>query len=223
MERHMVDGLLERLRVEPSEELAVVGAEPAAQLETLGRLQSAFLRAVPFENQDIHDGRPMDISLAATYSKVVERHRGGLCFELNTLFADLLLALGFDEAITPACTMCVSARPLDIFRHPPYKSTTPKYPLAPILHVYLYPAFVVPRRYTSVLPSEACSTRGGDCRLPAQAFASHSSGCTLTRCQRDTQINRVQSGRYTDRTVPSDAAPIVITAARYTGYPYLRV
>eukprot|EP00193_Tetraselmis_chui_P006327 CAMPEP_0177763502 /NCGR_PEP_ID=MMETSP0491_2-20121128/6907_1 /TAXON_ID=63592 /ORGANISM="Tetraselmis chuii, Strain PLY429" /LENGTH=298 /DNA_ID=CAMNT_0019279617 /DNA_START=84 /DNA_END=980 /DNA_ORIENTATION=+ len=94
--------------------LARVGlsrAEVEVSVEGLERLQAAFLQKVPFENQDIHDGRPLDISLTGVYGKLVDRHRGGLCFELNSLFADFLLALGFEAAITPRATMWFAGHP----------------------------------------------------------------------------------------------------------------
>lgn len=60
---------------------------------TLKALQRAHLFAVPFENLDIHTGKP--IELANSFDKVVRRGRGGFCYELNPLFAELLQALGF--------------------------------------------------------------------------------------------------------------------------------
>jgi N-hydroxyarylamine O-acetyltransferase len=51
--------------------------------------------AVPFENLDIPLGNPIALSLPALYAKIVERRRGGFCYELNGLFAWLLEQLGF--------------------------------------------------------------------------------------------------------------------------------
>jgi N-hydroxyarylamine O-acetyltransferase len=51
---------------------------------------------VPFENLDIHLGRPLDLATDALYTKVVDQGRGGFCYELNGLFARLLTSLGFD-------------------------------------------------------------------------------------------------------------------------------
>jgi N-hydroxyarylamine O-acetyltransferase len=53
------------------------------------------LLAVPFENLDIHLGRPILLDQTALYDKIVTRRRGGFCYELNGLFAALLSALGF--------------------------------------------------------------------------------------------------------------------------------
>jgi N-hydroxyarylamine O-acetyltransferase len=51
--------------------------------------------AVPFENLDIHLGRPISLDEAALFDKIVIRRRGGFCYELNAAFAVLLRRLGF--------------------------------------------------------------------------------------------------------------------------------
>jgi N-hydroxyarylamine O-acetyltransferase len=62
---------------------------------TLRGLHLAHLYTVPFENLDIHLGRPLSLNDAALFDKVVTRRRGGFCYELNGLFGALLRALGF--------------------------------------------------------------------------------------------------------------------------------
>jgi N-hydroxyarylamine O-acetyltransferase len=64
--------------------------------ETLRKLQVAHLVAVPFENLSIHAGEPIVLRDDALFSKIVERRRGGFCYECNGLFAALLRALGFE-------------------------------------------------------------------------------------------------------------------------------
>jgi N-hydroxyarylamine O-acetyltransferase len=71
-------------------------------LETLRTLHEAHYRAVPFENLDIGLGRPIVLDEAALYGKIVERRRGGFCYELNGLFAALLRALGFRVTLIAA-------------------------------------------------------------------------------------------------------------------------
>jgi len=63
--------------------------------DTLRALHLAHLYAVPFENLDIHLGRPLSLDGAALFDKVVARRRGGFCYELNGLFCALLRELGF--------------------------------------------------------------------------------------------------------------------------------
>jgi N-hydroxyarylamine O-acetyltransferase len=67
--------------------------EPTAA--TLGELHRAHMLAVPFENLDIHLSRAIVLEDERLYSKVVERRRGGFCYELNGAFAALLSELGF--------------------------------------------------------------------------------------------------------------------------------
>ncbi len=69
-------------------------------LATLKALKSHFLQAVPFENLDIHYGtRGVTLKLEGFFDKIVNRHRGGICFENNLLFAWALRELGFDADI----------------------------------------------------------------------------------------------------------------------------
>ncbi|HEY7785562.1 MAG TPA: arylamine N-acetyltransferase [Pyrinomonadaceae bacterium] len=70
--------------------------------ETLRALQLAHLETVPFENLSIHTGQPIVLNDEALFEKVVNRRRGGFCYELNGLFAALLRALGFDVTMLSA-------------------------------------------------------------------------------------------------------------------------
>jgi N-hydroxyarylamine O-acetyltransferase len=74
--------------------------EPSLSL--LRELHVAHLLAVPFENLDIHRGRPIALDIAALYDKIVARRRGGFCYELNGLFSELLRALGFRVTLLAA-------------------------------------------------------------------------------------------------------------------------
>ncbi len=70
--------------------------------EALAELQRRHLLAVPFENLSIHLGEPIVLEEDALFAKVVERRRGGFCYELNGLFAILLGALGYDVTLLAA-------------------------------------------------------------------------------------------------------------------------
>lgn len=74
--------------------------EPTA--ETLRALQVAHLKTVPFENLSIHANEPIVLEENALFAKIVERRRGGYCYEANGLFAALLRALGFEVAMLAA-------------------------------------------------------------------------------------------------------------------------
>jgi N-hydroxyarylamine O-acetyltransferase len=80
-------------------------AHPAARepdAETLASLQDAHVRSVPFENLDIHLGVPLTLDVDGLFEKVVERRRGGFCFELNGLFHALLRSLGYHAWLVEA-------------------------------------------------------------------------------------------------------------------------
>jgi N-hydroxyarylamine O-acetyltransferase len=62
---------------------------------TLQGLHVAHTHTVPFENLDIHLGRPLSLDPPDLFAKIVTHHRGGYCYELNGGFALLLQALGF--------------------------------------------------------------------------------------------------------------------------------
>lgn len=68
-------------------------------LQVLRELNVLHPRAIPFENLDPLRGERVSLDLDALQDKLVRRHRGGYCFEHNTLFAAVLTALGFD--VTP--------------------------------------------------------------------------------------------------------------------------
>ncbi|WP_273491271.1 arylamine N-acetyltransferase family protein [Gordonia otitidis] len=77
--------IVESLTIEPGD----LGA-----IDALARSQH---RSIPFENLDIHRGHVVDVAPTAIVDKVITRHRGGICYELNGV---LLLAL--DEIGVPA-------------------------------------------------------------------------------------------------------------------------
>ncbi|HEY6233083.1 MAG TPA: arylamine N-acetyltransferase [Pyrinomonadaceae bacterium] len=68
----------------------------APTASTLRDLQVAHLQSVPFENLSIHSNEPIVLDDEALFTKIVERRRGGFCYECNGLFAALLRALGFE-------------------------------------------------------------------------------------------------------------------------------
>ena len=70
--------------------------------DTLRALHHAHMLAVPFENLDISLGRKIVTDEAAILKKVVELRRGGFCYELNSAFAALLRALGFQVTLLSA-------------------------------------------------------------------------------------------------------------------------
>lgn len=77
----MIDAYLERIG--------------ASRESTLAELQHRHLLSVPFENLSIHLGEELELEPDALVHKVVQRRRGGFCYELNGAFATLLTGLGY--------------------------------------------------------------------------------------------------------------------------------
>lgn len=77
--------------------LARTGLEalPPATPEGLALLVAAQTRAVAFENLDPLAGRPVAVSREAVLAKILDRGRGGYCFELNGLLGCALEAAEF--------------------------------------------------------------------------------------------------------------------------------
>ncbi|HEX5405901.1 MAG TPA: arylamine N-acetyltransferase [Pseudonocardiaceae bacterium] len=86
--------------------LARIGAQPDAVLTpdaaTLRDLCVQHIRTVPFENLDIHLGARITLTEEALVAKIVNRRRGGFCYELNGLFAALLTTLGYQVTVLSA-------------------------------------------------------------------------------------------------------------------------
>lgn len=66
---------------------------------TLRAIHRAHLLAVPFENLDIDLGRKIAVDENQFVRKVVERRRGGFCYELNGAFGCLLRGIGFQVTL----------------------------------------------------------------------------------------------------------------------------
>jgi N-hydroxyarylamine O-acetyltransferase len=84
-------------------------SEPAAPTASaLADLQLAHLLHVPFENLHVWFRRGVDVDLAWSVPKIVDRRQGGWCFELNGAFGALLSALGYDVTML-SCRTHVAA------------------------------------------------------------------------------------------------------------------
>jgi N-hydroxyarylamine O-acetyltransferase len=87
------------------------GGEP--DVARLAELQERHLHAVPFENLSVHLEEPIDLTPEALVDKIVERNRGGFCYELNGAFGALLTALGYEVTL-----LCARAATPDGFGPP---------------------------------------------------------------------------------------------------------
>lgn len=64
--------------------------------ETLIELQQLHVYHIPFENLDLlGDSFTPNLDREFLFDKIVTRRRGGVCYELNTSFFNLLTAIGF--------------------------------------------------------------------------------------------------------------------------------
>ena len=70
--------------------------------DTLRQIHRAHLLAVPFENLDIPLKRKIVCEEESFLRKIVERRRGGFCYEMNGAFAALLRSLGFQVTLLSA-------------------------------------------------------------------------------------------------------------------------
>jgi amide synthase len=81
------------------------GLEPT--LETLRRLHKLHLMAIPFDNalnaeRGLRIWEGVGIDVDAVFDEIVLGGRGGVCYELNGLFRELLRRLGFEPFVLSA-------------------------------------------------------------------------------------------------------------------------
>ncbi|KAH6928245.1 hypothetical protein HPB50_013038 [Hyalomma asiaticum] len=91
-------------------------------LQCLDALIASHLERIPFQGIDTFTGNSESLEARVVFSKVVKERRGGNCFELNSLFANLLLALGYKVRVR--CARIRWAVPEDV-------------PLKPVDHMVL--------------------------------------------------------------------------------------
>lgn len=107
----------DRVEVDVDRYLARIGYDGPLTVgrETLEALQRAHMTAVPFENVDVYTGVPVRTDVRWSLPKVVDRRRGGWCFELNGAFGALLEALGF--RVLRLAAAVVLRGPTDVVDH----------------------------------------------------------------------------------------------------------
>lgn len=75
-------------------------------VESLKALQRHHLASVPFENLDIMNKTSIQFDKDYLSEKIICQKRGGICYELNGLFAELLRCIGFDVSYLSAKVPC---------------------------------------------------------------------------------------------------------------------
>jgi arylamine N-acetyltransferase len=87
-------------------------------IEEVGRITWLHQQAIPFENLDIAlFRRPIALDPASLVAKLVERRRGGFCFEQNGLLAAVLEALGWEVTMGYATWLTEEGTRIDPFDH----------------------------------------------------------------------------------------------------------
>lgn len=76
-----------------------IKSQPKLDLQNLSQLQRQHLLNIPFENLDIHMDTPIRLDINRIFTKVITNKRGGFCYELNGLFHQLLVVLGFEAKL----------------------------------------------------------------------------------------------------------------------------
>ncbi|HHT7240291.1 MULTISPECIES: arylamine N-acetyltransferase family protein [Bacillus] len=69
------------------------------KFEELSTILFAFAHTIPFENLDVISGNTNEISKENLQKKILASSRGGLCYELNTLFYYFLKEYGFNAQL----------------------------------------------------------------------------------------------------------------------------
>ncbi|KAL4842946.1 hypothetical protein H8958_022808 [Nasalis larvatus] len=64
-------------------------------LQTLTDILEHQIRAVPFENLNMHCGEAMELGLETIFDHIVRRNRGGWCLQVNQLLYWALTTIGF--------------------------------------------------------------------------------------------------------------------------------
>lgn len=84
--------------------------QAAADTATLHALMRHQLFSVPFENLDVQAGKGVSLVPEDIADKLLQRGRGGYCYEVNGLFAMALAALGIPYRFVAARPMFYPAR-----------------------------------------------------------------------------------------------------------------
>ena len=86
---------IDRLDLEAYLRRVGFAGDTAPTVQTLAALHRAHVAAVPFENVDIVLGRGVSVELDSVQAKLVDRGRGGYCYEHGLLFGAALERLGY--------------------------------------------------------------------------------------------------------------------------------
>ena len=87
----------------PSAYLQKLGLESQSpELNFLQKLHQRHIKLVPWENIDLYFDRSVSLDKNYITQKIMQQGRGGICFELNTVYQHLLETLGFKSFLSHA-------------------------------------------------------------------------------------------------------------------------
>ncbi len=89
MEQEKLKKYFERLGLELPASVTPDGA-------FLREIFRAHVTHIPYENIDYLNQDKQEITLERSYSQVVEKKRGGICFDMNSLLSEVLNTLGYE-------------------------------------------------------------------------------------------------------------------------------
>ncbi|MGV3244920.1 arylamine N-acetyltransferase [Staphylococcus sp. 11261D007BR] len=72
------------------------------KVEEIDYYVKQFMLTIPFENIDVQNGVPISLEIEDLYDKIVHRHRGGYCYELNVFFKAFIEHHGFNSVMAAA-------------------------------------------------------------------------------------------------------------------------
>jgi N-hydroxyarylamine O-acetyltransferase len=85
-----------------SEYLADLEISASVDVDFLNQLQSKHIARYSFNSLAVVLGQDISLEIDAVFNKIVERQRGGYCFEHNKLVLSVLAELGFDVRLLMA-------------------------------------------------------------------------------------------------------------------------
>jgi N-hydroxyarylamine O-acetyltransferase len=90
---------------------------PQPDLATLRRLQLGHLEHIAYENFDVQFGRRLTLDPQDAFAKLVDKGRGGWCYEMNGLFRWALESIGFHVVPMTGAVMRAQRGPTAIGNH----------------------------------------------------------------------------------------------------------
>ncbi|XP_051025905.1 arylamine N-acetyltransferase 3-like [Acomys russatus] len=85
------------------ERISYQNSRSKLDLQTLTEILQHQIKAIPFENLNIHCGEAMELGLEAVFDHIVRKKRGGWCLQVNHLLYWALTTLGFETTMLGGC------------------------------------------------------------------------------------------------------------------------